>query len=264
MGPCPCLVHRVTAVLVLCAPFMAATFVRAEEEAEVVSQPLEVPDALSARGDVFRVVSTGKPQVTFLSRTPVETFRGTSSKLTGYAVVPREEGLLPVQLVGAEFRLPVVSLDTENPTRNEHMQGDRWMKAKEFPTISFVLREVREAKEIKQTETSRIYKATLVGTMRVVGVEKELEIPAKLTLRAESEKTRKLAPGDHLEIDCNFSVTLKDFNLGVEDPGVQQKKIAETMRLMVDVTLARDVAGEEEQEEEEAEQEEEAAEPEEE
>ena len=215
-----------------------AGWARAEEGGRNPDAGIVVPDQHAKLGEVYYVVAAKAPHVTFRSNAKVEKIKGTSLQLAGYVVTPSSAGALPAQLAAGKFVMPVISLDTGNSTMNEHMQAKRWLDNDAYPTIEFTITDVTNVKLAKEREDSTIYRAKLVGTMSLVGHQKELTVNARITLKPESEKTRKIAPGDLMTIRSNFNVVLADFGMGIDDPGVEAGKIAKKIKIDVNLTLS--------------------------
>src|SRR5690606_4460193 len=108
---------------------------------------------------------------TFTSDAALEHIKGISNRVDGYCVAPTS-GDVEAGLLAGRFALPVESIDTGIPMRNEHMRGERWMHAGEHPTVSFDLSGVKGAKLAKEDAWFKTYDVTLLGTMTVRGVSR--------------------------------------------------------------------------------------------
>lgn len=230
------ILHNLLILVVGALALPAAAVAEGDESATKTT--LTIPAEHAALGQVYYVVDTKKPQVTFRSNTKAEKFQGNSTQISGYIVAPTEGEQLPVQFGAGEFRLPVFTLKTRNPSMNNHMHGTRWLNADSFPHIVFTLTGVTDEKLIKERETSTLYVATLNGTMSIMEQEKELSVKAKITFKPESDKTRRTAPGDLMIIKCKFDVTLADFGIGIGDEAIKKGRIAEKIRIDTSLTLS--------------------------
>ncbi|MCH7592708.1 MAG: YceI family protein, partial [Planctomycetes bacterium] len=210
----------------------------AAEDARGEGAGIVVPDEHAKLGEVYYVLAAKAPHVTFRSNAKVEKIKGTSLQLAGYVVTPTSAGALPAQLAAGKFVLPVISLDTGNASMNEHMQAKRWLDNDGYPVIEFTITDVTNVKLVREREDSTIYRAKLVGTLSLVGQEKEMTVNARITLKPESEKTRKIAPGDLMTIRSNFNVVLSEFGMGINDPGIEAGKIAKKIKIDVNLTLS--------------------------
>lgn len=206
--------------------------------AEAKPGALIVPEEHAKLGKVYQVVSGEKSKVTFLSKAKAEEFKGTTKAITGYVISPTEESALPASFVAGEFRVPVLSLDTDNKTRDEHLQSKRWLDAEAYPEVIFTLTKVSDAKLIRKREETSVYKATLAGTMTILGNKKDITVEANMTMTPESAATKKSAAGDQLTISCKFPVSLEDFKVGVGDQAITGDKVAKVMQITVDLMMA--------------------------
>jgi len=209
-----------TSVSVLALSILAAAAPGAERTEAGAS--LVVPSEHAEAGTVYHVLPGKDAQVTFTSDAPLEHIKGVSNKVVGY-VVAGEEG----DILAGEFLLPIDSLDTGIPLRDEHMQGERWLNAGSFPDISFSVKETTGVAVAKRGEGYTTYSVTLVGDMSIKGETREMKVPARLTFMEESERTKSRAKGDLLALRCEYEVTLADF--GVDGGGGM--KVAEVVKL---------------------------------
>lgn len=176
-------------------------------------------------GKVYYVLPGKDGQIVFTSDAPFEHIKGTSSRVIGYAVAPSDG---PAgALKAGEFVLPVASLDTGIPMRDEHLQSERWMNATSHPDIVFVLKSVESPKVAKEEQGFTTWDVTLVGDLSMHGVTKSMSIPARITSMPESEKTKARAPGDLMAIRCEYAVKLSDFGVAVDDPAMQSGKVSD-------------------------------------
>lgn len=189
---------------------------------------LVIPEEHASLGQAYHVYAGLDAQVTFISDAPLEHIKGTSNRVIGYAMRAPGDGL---SLAAGEFVLPVASFDTGIPLRNEHLQGERWMNAATYPDVVFALRGTKDAKEVKKSETFTTYEITLLGTMTVKGVSREMEIPARITVMPGTEQTKVRAPGDLLAIRATYDIKMSDFGIGVGDPGLASGKLSNDLTM---------------------------------
>ena len=209
-----------TSVSVLALSILAAAAPGAERTE--AGSSLVVPSEHAEAGTVYHVLPGKDAQVTFTSDAPLEHIKGVSNKVVGY-VVAGEGG----KVLAGEFLLPIASLDTGIPLRDEHMQGERWLNAGSFPDISFSVKETTGVAVAKRGEGYTTYSVTLVGDMSIKGETREMKVPARLTFMEESDRTKSRAKGDLLALRCEYEVTLADF--GVDGGGGM--KVAEVVKL---------------------------------
>ena len=187
---------------------------------------------------VYHTLAGGEAQVLFTTDAPLEKLSGKSNQVVGYAVSgPKDH---PERLRGGVWLLPVDSLATGIPLRDEHLAGPDWLDAREHPTIEFELLRVEDVEQVKAGEGFSTWDAALVGTMTVHGKSKEVRIAGtRLTLFAESEKTKAIAPGDLLFIKCSYSIHLSDY--GVTNKDIP-KKVSDTVAISEILRLSTKVA----------------------
>jgi len=162
-------------------------------------------------GTVFYVADPmARNTVTFTSEAPLEDIVGTSNKVVGYVVFDPEE---PSKGARGYFEVPVKSLDTGIPLRDEHLHSSMWLDAANHPKVTFRIEDSKYAFPVKYGDTFKTFKVTLVGPFTVNGVTQRMEIPARLTWLKESSKTQQKMPGDLLGIRAEFDVALSDFNI---------------------------------------------------
>ena len=117
---------------------------------------MAAPAISHADATTYRVRSDGKSRVTFVSDAPLETMTGKSSKVTGTITVDPAD----ITKTTGSFKVPVVSLRTDNELRDEHLQGDGWLDAKKNPNIHFEITEVvvgkKDARELKKNKDTKV------------------------------------------------------------------------------------------------------------
>jgi polyisoprenoid-binding protein YceI len=200
---------------------LAAT---APPPAKVAEPP--VPEAL-ADGVAYHAIAGRQAQVNFRSEAPLQNIIGKSNAVVGW-VVP---GLAPEPAAfrGGRWLLPVASLATGIPLRDEHLAGDHWLDAARHPVIDFRLKKVDDIVVVKEGEGFRTVACTLDGELEMHGVTRPLRVTdAKVSMLEASPRTGKIAPGDLLFIQCGYEVRLSDF--GIENGDVPGK-VSDTIRL---------------------------------
>ncbi len=148
-----------------------------------------------------------------------------SNQVVGFAVAGPEDH--PARLQAASFLLPIASLDTGIPLRDEHMQGKRWLDAESYPDIAFTLTTTKDDTLAKSGDGFSTYTVTLVGDMTIHGVTRTMEIPARLTFMTESDRTKVRALGDLLALRCEYEIELAEFDVNGGGAG----KVAEVIEL---------------------------------
>jgi polyisoprenoid-binding protein YceI len=147
---------------------------------------------------------------TFKSKAPLEDIVGTSNEIEGTLYFNPQN---PQAGGSGHIRVPIASLETGIPLRNEHLQSEDWLNAGKFPYIEFEITEVKDIKEVQSDAGSGSYDVTVVGDFSVHGKSKTLEVPARITYLKESEQTRQRLPGDLLAARTEFTIVLADFDI---------------------------------------------------
>lgn len=215
--------RRTTAIAIMLAPLVLLVPFTAAAGREPPTPPASLPaDAI-----VYRTLSGREAQVTFTSAAPLERIVGKSNAVQGYAIAgPADQ---PAKLAGGAWALPVRSLATGIPLRDEHLAGPDWLDADKHPEIRFTLTRVEEIREVKRGEGFTTWSATLVGDMTLHGVTRELKVAdARLTFLEESPQSKAIAPGRLLFLKCDYAVRLSDFAVANSDV---PKKVGDSVEI---------------------------------
>lgn len=190
-------------------------------------------------GTVFYVADPmARNTVSFESRAPLEDIIGSTNQIEGYLVFDPGN---PSKGGRGHFVVPVSSLKTGIPLRDEHLQGAMWLDAAGHPEITLVIEAIEDVEPVKVTEEFKTYDVRVVGEFSLHGKTKSVSIPGRITYMPESEVTRQKMPGDLLAARASFEVDLEDY--GVEGmAGIVGSKVSET--ITVDVSLVGSSASE--------------------
>ena len=201
---------------------------------------MKVNPEYAEMGMVFRVDDpAGRNTITFRSEAPLEDIIGTTNAISGYLVFDPAN---PTKGGRGELVVPVASLNTGIPMRDEHLRGEAWLNAGQYPDITLNITDVRNVKPVKSTGDFQTYEMTAVGQFTMRGTTKSIEAPGRITYMKESEKTRARRAGNLLAARASFHLTLADFGVsGPEGMAIIGSKVGET--ISVDVSI---VAGSEE------------------
>lgn len=196
---------------------------------------LVIPEAEKSKGTLYYALPGKERLIRFVSDAPFEKINGVSNTVIGYAIAgPKDQ---PAQLRGGEWHLPVASLRTQNPTRDEHLRSADWLDAAKFPNIVFRLTGVTDVKEQSTSDLKlKSFTATLAGEMTIHGVTKPISVPnATIRFRETSTAFRDaIGEGDLLLISAKIEVALADYNVKNKIITVE-KKVAE--KIQVECTL---------------------------
>jgi polyisoprenoid-binding protein YceI len=189
-----------------------------------VAPPAKGQEAKAAAVAYHFGVASQRTIVTFESETSVETIHGVTHTMSGSAELDfgKGEGT-------AELKVPVKSMDTGIPLRNEHMQSDSWLDEKKFPDIVF------KAKTLKRTasdEKSKKETWSYEGEITIHGVTKALSGEATVQ-RIPEELGRKLGEGEWVKVKTGFDVKLADFDVKI--PEVAAAKVNPVWTVTIDI-----------------------------
>jgi len=180
---------------------------------------IAAPAVSHADTTTFRVSNDGKSRVTFVSDAPLETMTGKSSKVTGSLTVDPAD----ITKTKGSFKVPVVSLRTDNDLRDEHLQGDGWLDAKKNPNIHFEITEVvlgkKSSRELKKGKDTKVQ---VKGKFTAHGISRP----------ATANGTVNWSDGS-LHIKAEFTAVLEDHDISV--PSIVQLKVANDIAVSVDL-----------------------------
>ena len=192
-------------------------------------------DLAHATGNVYFNISTGARQVSFVSIALNAKFEGYSSGVIGYAVAGPADN--PAALTAGVWALPVKSLDSGNKLRDRHIADPDWLDAAKAPEIVFRLKEVKDIKLHKESDTGKSYTCTLTGDMSLRGVTRPLSIP-NTTIAFAAANDKAPIRGDLMAIRCKYTILLSDF--GVKNDFTQTlKSVADEIAIDQSLMLSR-------------------------
>lgn len=197
----------------------------APSTAEVALNPCH-----AKRGTVFFVSDPmSRNTVTFSSRAPLEDIIGTTNSIAGYLVFDPKN---PDKGMVGSFSVPVASLDTGIPLRDEHLRSAQWLNEKAHPDITFAIERTDKIRLVKKGPGFATYDVTVSGSFTVNGVTRKIDIEARLVYLEESDRTRQKMPGNLLATRATFKVPLADHQVpGMK--GVIGSKVQETIQVEV-------------------------------
>jgi polyisoprenoid-binding protein YceI len=173
----------------------------------------------------------GRNTVTFKSQAPLEDIIGTTNQITGQIVFDPKH---PEKGGRGEFVVPVASLNTGIPLRDEHLRSADWLDASAHSNIKLEIKEVRNLNPVKVTNESATYDAILVADFTLRGQTKRLEFPGRITYLKESDLTKTKLPGNLLAARASFDVNLGEFGVtGPKGMNLIGTKVGETIAVEV-------------------------------
>jgi polyisoprenoid-binding protein YceI len=221
-------VSLIFSALAIVALFPAA---RAIDEGTIVS-----PEH-AAFGTIFYIDDpAGRNSASFTSEAPLESIVGTTNQVFGYVAFDPDN---PTRGGKGVVKVPVASINTGIPLRDEHLRSAGWLDAEKHPHIEFEIHSAKEVKKVNARGGAETYDLTLVGTFHLHGQSKGMEIPARISYLKESEKTKAFAPGDLLRGTATFEVSLADFGVtGPKGMEIIGSKVGESPSVQVHFTAS--------------------------
>ena len=168
----------------------------------------------------------GVNSITFEMESLLEPIYGNAAGITGWA---KFDPAAPEKTTG-QVVLDTSSLHVSNKLMKEHIHGDGWMNVSVFPKITFDLEKLTDVKK-----TGDNYKATAVGTMKILKTKKKINVPVTLTFLKGRLAERNRVEGDLLVIRSEFVVKRDDFGI---NPGQKLLKVANDIEIRVGIAGA--------------------------
>lgn len=142
---------------------------------------------------------------------PLETISGVANGVSGTLTVDTDKP----EATSGTITVETKSLHVENPLMKEHMLGAEWLDAEKNPSITF---KVSSLKDFKMSDGKA--SATVVGTFSLKGVEKEIEVPATVTMLPGKlgDRTGGKMQGDLAVIRTSFTIKRSDYGINPKAP----------------------------------------------
>ena len=154
---------------------------------------------------------TGKSyEVSFFSDGPIEDISAVSKSAQAMMNTAKNTIALKVTIKGFHF---------EKQLMEEHF-NEKYMESDKYPYAEFS-GTIKDSVDYKK---DGVYKVTVLGKLKMHGVEKERTIPGTITVK-----------GGVITVDAKFDVALKDHN--IEIPTLVAQNIAEVVAVTVKLTL---------------------------
>ncbi len=169
--------------------------------------------------------------VTFKSSAPLEDIVGTTNQITGYLNFNPDN---PTEGGQGQLTVPVASLNTGIPMRDEHLRSANWLNAEKYSDIILNISSITKAELVKEMDNSKTFDLTTAGDFTLHGITKQINFTARVTYLEETEMTKMRLPGNLLAVRTEFSVPLDDFNItGPENMKIIGAKIGENIDIEV-------------------------------
>ena len=185
-----------------------------------------------AGGQKFHVNDpAGRNVVTFTSEAPLEDIVGTTNQINGWVEF---DPVNPDNGGKAVLAVPVASLETGIPLRDEHLRSAAWLNAEVNPEIKLNVVEIKDVEKIKSGDGFHTFDVTVAADFMLNGKTRRMEVPGRVTYLEESDRTKALMPGDLLAVRAEFPVSLADFGVtGPEGKEIIGSKVGETVTVDV-------------------------------
>ena len=107
------------------------------------------------------------------------------------------------------------TLSVENAMMKEHMLGAEWLDVAKNPTISFTVSGLSDFKMEGEKATAKVK-----GKFSLKGVEKEISVPATVTLLRDKlgARTGGKMQGDLMVIRTEFTIKRADYGINPKAP----------------------------------------------
>ena len=163
----------------------------------------------------------------FMLDAPLESISGNANGVSGTLTIDPEK---PEATKGS-IMIDAKTLNVENAMMKEHMLGKEWLDVATHPTISFKVSGLTEYKLEGETAT-----ANVKGKFNLKGIEKEITVPARVTLLKDKlgARTGGKMQGDLLVVRTEFTIKRSDYGVNPKAPA---DKVAE------DIVISLAIAG---------------------
>jgi polyisoprenoid-binding protein YceI len=152
---------------------------------------------------------------------PLETISGVANGVSGTLTVDSAKP----EATSGTITVATSSLHVENPLMKEHMLGSDWLDAAKHPQISFTVKSLKDFKMSGDKAT-----ATVVGSFALKGVEKQIEVPAAVTLLPGklADRTGGKMQGDLAVIRASFTIKRSDYGI---NPAAPEDKVSDEVSI---------------------------------
>jgi len=188
----------------------------------------------SAMASTFAISPGGLSQAMFNSNAPLESITGTSNAVSGQVDVDLQN---PTD-VTATIAIDATSFRTGIEDRDQHLRGENWIDAAQYPEIQFEITSVSIPEGAVLSPAVPV-QGQVTGNLTFHGVTREITAPVEATYYVLDEETRAAGQmtgltNNVLRIETEFDLTLADYNISI--PPVLSLKMAETITLSLRLT----------------------------
>ncbi len=184
---------------------------------------------VSAKPITFAVGDPEKrDSISFNSDAPIEVIVGHTNDVKGEVVVDESLDLSKTPIT-AHFEVPLASIDTGIPLRNEHMR-DNFLETAKYPNATFKLSKISTG-VIKPGQKLSV---TADGEFTIHGVTVKKQVPVDIFYVKKCADKQKMPGCDLLQIKAKFPVKLDDHK--IKRPEAVFQKLASTVFVTVAAT----------------------------
>ena len=142
---------------------------------------------------------------------PLETISGSANGVSGTLTIDPAK---PEATKGS-IVIDAKTLSVENAMMKEHMLGAEWLDVAKNPTISFTVSGLSDFKMEGDKATAKVK-----GKFSLKGVEKEISVPATVTLLRDKlgARTGGKMQGDLMVIRTEFTIKRADYGINPKAP----------------------------------------------
>jgi len=153
----------------------------------------------------------GVNQVRFTLDAPLESISGNANGVSGTLTIDPEKP----EATKGKIVIEAKTLSVENAMMKEHMQGADWLDVAKNPTVTFTVTGLTGYKMEGDKAT-----ATVKGKFSLKGVEKEITVPASVTLLKGrlGDRTGGQMQGDLLVLRTEFTIKRSDYGVNPKAP----------------------------------------------
>ena len=180
--------------------------------------------------DLLKAPNSAASTATSTSDAALESISGTSTTINGTISTDLKD---PSKTSGS-FSIPVTTLVSGVPMRDEHMAGKDWLDAAAFPNITFTIKSLALKSDNKVLTNGSSVQGDATGEFTLHGVTKTITIPVRASYREIAAGQVYGLEGNILRIETSFSIKLSDY--GVNIPAPLTAKVANELALTVKAT----------------------------
>lgn len=220
--------------LVLCALFSS---VASSQPRPATPRPAAATPAATPTGvQRFEIRPGGASRVNVTSDAPLETIDGVSTATTGNFTVNLSN---PSAQITGRVAVAANSIRTGSDMRDEHLRGENWLNATQFPEIALDITGTDLRGPIAANTPVR---GTVRGRFSMHGQTRDVTVPVTVRLIPLSATEHAGMDqfginADMLRVQGEFNVNLSDYNISIFAP--LRLKVSNQIRVRVDLTTFR-------------------------